>query len=102
MPNTLHKRTCTPNSSPQLSLLLRSHRRRAVQVATVEGGLPCWVRVGLPMAEGQEDLDAVPALNMPDAADEAGVARPGSPLGGLRDLLGGLTQRLPQLVPARR
>lgn len=52
---------CKPISPVRLACVL--------QVAYVKGGLPIWAREGYPMAQGPEDLSAVPALQ-PDAADE--------------------------------
>lgn len=43
-----------------------------LQVSYVKGGLPAWVRAGLPTTEGPEDLEAVPALRPGADDDEAG------------------------------
>lgn len=68
-----------------------------LQVAYVKGGLNYWAREGYPMAEGPEDLAAVPALQAGKSSDDDDSSRQG----GIK-LLGGL--RLPQFSfgPARR
>jgi hypothetical protein len=60
------------------------------QVAYVKGGLPIWAREGYPMAQGPEDLSAVPALQ-PEAQEEAEQGSSSS----ISSLLGGL--KLPEI-----
>lgn len=71
----------------------------------MQGGVPSWVRQGLPTTQGPEDLEAVPALNMPEepAEGDEGGSRPGSPFDGLKELIGGLKLlELSFLQPSRR